>query len=224
MSEYVENPAWIIIGVSLTRYIRDNNYNIDIEFRMQRRTDFTLFTVVAPLMMLELLNICVFLVPSNSGEKGSFSITVFLAYSVYISMLSNTLPHNSVEVSLFIMFIIVLLCLSVVSVFYTIIQSKLENAFGDKECPLNWFRRSASQNKVVSVDTENPVITVIYTWRNFFQQLDTFLFGSFLVTITLVTGIFFSILLRNVTFDDPDLNMEPEATTRSMPVLTTAAA
>ncbi|XP_052782915.1 acetylcholine receptor subunit beta-type unc-29-like [Mya arenaria] len=225
MSEYAENPSWIIVGVSRTRYIRDNNYNIDIEFRMRRRADFTTFTLVAPLMMLAFLNICVFLIPSNSGEKGSFSITIFLAYSVYISMMSETLPHNSVEVSLFVVFIIVLLCLSVVSVFYTIIQAKLASAFGNKECPLNWFRCAADRNKVVPVDPAgNPENTCMYTWEKFFEQLDTFLFGSFLVTITVVTGIFFGILLRNLNFNDPDLNLEPEGTTRSMPFVTTAAA
>ncbi|XP_052819992.1 acetylcholine receptor subunit alpha-like [Mya arenaria] len=225
MSECMENAAWIIVGVSRTRHVRDNNYNIDIEFKMQRRADFTTFTLVAPLLMLAFLNICVFLVPSNSGEKGSFSITIFLAYSVYMSMMSETLPHNSVEISFFIVFIIVLLCLSVVSVFYTIIQAKLASAFGNKECPINCFRRTVDRNKVVPVGPAgNLENTCVYTWGNFFDQLDTFLFGSFLVTITLITGIFFSVLLRNVTFDDPDLNFEPEATTRSMPFRTTVAA
>jgi len=222
MSEYVENPEWVMIGATRTRFIRDNNYNVELEFRLRRRADFTAFTLVAPLLMLAFLNICVFLVPSDCGEKGAFSITVFLAYSVYMSIISETLPHNSVQLSFFVVFIIVLLCMSVVSVFYTIIQAKMCSQIAKKECPITIFRKKQDINRVQPVGDDGPENTTMYTWTDFFQQLDSYVFSVFFVGIGVVTGIFFAVLMKKAATDEPPVDLANEATTRSMPFVTTA--
>jgi len=222
MSEYSENPEWVMLSATRTRYVRDNNYNVELEFRLRRRADFTAFTLVAPLLMLAFLNICVFLVPSDCGEKGTFSITVFLAYSVYLSIISETLPHNSVQLSFFVVFIIVLLCMSVVSVFYTIIQAKMCSQIAKKECPITIFRKKQDINRVQPVGDDGPENTTMYTWTDFFQQLDSYVFGVFFVGIVVVTGIFFAVLMKKAATDEPPVDIANEATTRSMPFVTTA--
>jgi len=223
MSEYTENAEWVMVGSRRTRYIRDNNYNIELEFRLSRRAYFTAFTLVAPLLMLAFLNICVFLVPADCGEKGTFSITVFLAYSVYLSIISETLPHNSVQLSVFVVFIIVLLCMSVVSVFYTIIQAKMCSQIARKECSITIFRKKEDIDRVQPIGDGGPENTSMYTWTDFFQQLDSYVFSVFFVGIGAVTGIFFAVLLQNAATDDLPADIANEATARSMPFVTTTS-
>ena len=110
--------------------------------------------------MLSFLNICVFLVPIGSGEKGSFCITIFLSYGIFVTIVSDTLPHNSLQVSYFVLFLIVLLMLSVLSVFYTIIQAKVVAAFGDQECKLTLcFCRK--KRKIHPDDSQNSSVVTL---------------------------------------------------------------
>ncbi|WAR05843.1 ACH1-like protein [Mya arenaria] len=231
MSEYSENPSWVIVGASRKRYIKDNNWYIDVEFRLQRRANFATFTLITPLMMLAFLNICVFLVPINSGEKGSFSVTIFLSYGIFFTVISDTLPQNSLQISFFILLIVVLLCLSVVSVFYTVIQAKLVSAIGSKQCPITCLRNLQRMNVNKVTPIEHYIETgrhdpedESYTWEDFLEQLDTFLFVSFLIAILLIAAIFFAILMRHVATGDNMFDTDPETTTRTTPLTTLASA
>ncbi|KAL4218058.1 Neuronal acetylcholine receptor subunit [Mactra antiquata] len=157
LDEFTENSAWVISDVETNRYLVYNTWFIDVVFKLQRRANFTTFTLIMPLLMLAFLNICIFLVPIGSGEKGSFAITIFLSYGIFVTIVSDTLPDNSLQVSLFLLFIIVLLFLSVLSVFYTIIQAKLMASIGDKECSIKCFR----PKKKAKDDQKNKVMPFV---------------------------------------------------------------
>ncbi|XP_052820439.1 acetylcholine receptor subunit beta-type lev-1-like [Mya arenaria] len=227
MSEYSENPSWLIVGAFRKRYVKNNNWHIDVEFRLQRRANFATFTLITPLMMLAFLNICVFLVPVNSGEKGSFSVTIFLSYGIFFTVISDTLLQNSLQISFFVLLIVVLLCLSVISVFYTVIQAKLVSAIGSKQCPITCLRKLQRLNVVKVTPIEHYIETgkhdpedESYTWKDFLEQLDTFLFVSFLISILLIIAIFFSILMRHVATGDNTFDTDPVTTTRTTPITT----
>ena len=228
MSEYTENPSWKIVAATRKRYIKNDNWHVDVVFKLQRRANFALFTLVAPLLMMAFLNIGVFLVPINSGEKGAFSITIFLSYGIFFTVISDTLPQNSLQISYFVLFISILLGLSVVSVLYTIIQAKLVATLGQSKCPITCLRKTRTfQNRVTPVDhyietgvteQENDE----YTWEQFFAQLDTFFFVAFLMTIVLISGVFFAILARHITDEDTSFDEDPLTTIRTPPQTTTA--
>lgn len=222
LDEYSENSAWKITQVSKRRYLQYNTYYIDVEFRLQRRANFATFTLIMPLLMLAFLNISIFLVPIGSGEKGSFAITIFLSYGIFVTIVSDTLPDNSLQVSYFLLFIIVLLFMSVLSVFYTIIQAKLVASIGEKECSIQCLRpkRKVKPNKVmpfngnagamelvdVTGNEKNPDDCVVngmddeepYTWTMFLDKLDTIAFFVFFGLILLATAGFFSLMLRRI--------------------------
>jgi len=227
MSEYTENPSWIIVAATRKRYVKDKNWHVDIEFWFQRRANFATLTLVTPLMALAFLNVCVFLVPINSGEKGSFSITIFFSYGIFLTVISDALPQNSLEISLFIVFVVMLLCVSVMSVFYTVLQAKIIAAVGQKQCPITCFRRQIGNNRVEPTDQnlENEPKAGdkgSYTWEDFLGNLDTYLFVSSLFIVTLTTAIFFAILARHIALPDEKFDVDPAPTTTT--VLTTSVA
>ena len=227
MSEYTENPSWIIVAATRKRYVKNNNWHVDVEFRFQRRANFATFTLVTPLMTLAFLNVCVFLVPINSGEKGAFSITIFLSYGIFFTVISDSLPQNSLQVSFFVVFIVMLLCVSVISVFYTVLQAKIMAAVGQKQCPIHCFRRKIGNNRVMP--TDRNLETGLdggdegsYTWEDFLGQLDTYLFVSSLFIVTLITAIFFAILARHIVSPTEKFDVDPAPTTLTTHTTTVA--
>ena len=228
LSEYTENPTWTIVAATRKRYVKNNNWHIDVDFRFLRRANFAMFTLVTPLLALAFLNVCVFLVPINSGEKGAFSITIFLSYGIFFTVISDSLPQNSLQISFFVLFIVILLCVSVVSVFYTVLQAKIVGAVGQKQCPITCFRRNIGNNRVAPIDQnlENGPDgdEGSYTWEDFLGQLDTYLFVSSLFILTLTTGIFFALLVRHMATPDEKFDIDPETTTRSTFTVTAAQA
>ena len=220
MSEYTDNPSWIVVAATRKRYVKNNNWHVDVEFRFQRRANFATFTLVIPLMTLTFLNVCVFLVPIKSGEKGAFSITIFLSYGIFFTVVSDSLPHNSLQVSFFIVFIVMLLCVSVISVFYTVLQAKIIAAVGQKQCPIHCFRRQLGNNRVKPTDQnlENGLDggdEGSYTWEDFLGQLDTYFFVLSLFIFTLITAIFFAILVRHIASPDEKFDVDPASTIRT---------
>jgi len=227
MSEYTENPSWVVVAATRKRYVKNNNWHVDVEFRFQRRANFAMLTLVTPLMALAFLNVCVFLVPINSGEKGSFSITIFLSYGIFLTLISDSLPQNSLQLSFFIVLIVMMLCVSVISVFYTVLQAKIIAAVGHKRCPIHCFRRQIGNNRVKPTEQnlENGLDggdEGTYTWEDFMGQLDSFLFVSSLFIVTLITAIFFAILVRHVASPDEQFDTDPATTIRTTHTTTTA--
>ena len=123
--KFSENSEWKLLEVYAERKLEYGTYIMDINLKLGRRFEFILFTVIAPLIILSVLNLCVFLVPIESEEKGSFSVTIFLSYGVFVSEISSSLPHNSLDLPYLLIYMLLLLIFSVMTVIYAIIQSRI---------------------------------------------------------------------------------------------------
>lgn len=76
--------------------------------------EFYLINMILPVMTIGMLNILVFLLPAESGERVGFSITVLLAIAVFQTIASEKLPAISrPQVSLLCIKLLIDLCLSV---------------------------------------------------------------------------------------------------------------
>ena len=127
-----ENTEWKLVGfyTYISEYVIGTRYNV-IVLELERRTAFILFTVISPLILLSVLNVCVFLIPVDSCEKASTSVTIFLSYGVFVSAIRDELPHNSINVSYLMIYIEALLLFSVLSVIYCFVQSWIYSNYGD---------------------------------------------------------------------------------------------
>ena len=116
---FKENTEWKVVRFRSTRLVFLSYVTIRMNLELERRHEFILFTTICPLVLLSVINVCVFLVPVNSGEKGSISVTIFLSYSVFITTISEELPRNSLNISYILIYILLLLMLSVLAVVYS---------------------------------------------------------------------------------------------------------
>ncbi len=62
---------------------------------MERKSLYSVVNILLPVVLMSLIDLLVFILPPESGEKISLGITVLLAYSVFMLVISETLPRNS---------------------------------------------------------------------------------------------------------------------------------
>jgi hypothetical protein len=67
---------------------------------MRRKPLFAILNIICPVMIMVSLNIFVMVLPAESGEKVGFAVTIMLALSVFLTIVSESIPNNSVSVSL----------------------------------------------------------------------------------------------------------------------------
>jgi hypothetical protein len=94
-----------------------------IKLNLKRMPTFYLINMILPIIIIGVLNILVFLLPAESGERVGYSITVLLAIAVFQTMASDKLPSVSrPEVSLLCIKLLIDLVLSVLVTTLTIVS------------------------------------------------------------------------------------------------------
>ncbi|XP_062615915.1 acetylcholine receptor subunit alpha-like [Saccostrea cucullata] len=91
MHTFTENGQWAISV--LDTMMTDKAMEIKLE--MKRKSSFLIVNLFLPVLFLLSINMVVFLLPVESGERISFSITSFLSFAVFITILTEKVPQTS---------------------------------------------------------------------------------------------------------------------------------
>lgn len=195
-AKFSDNSEWKLVSVrSSTETTYTTNY-ISIHLEIERRALFTTCTMIIPLITLSVINAFTFLVPVESGEKASLAITMFLAYGFFVTITRDVLPHNSMQVSYYVIYMCVLLIISVLTLIYVIIESKVHATIGNDGFKLR-CGRSAKVGPLKSVgnDDEAPDvpddtqsvhdINTYMTWTELLSKIDILMFILCLVFLVI---------------------------------------
>ena len=122
---FEENVEWELLSAT-SRVLVSNEGGISTQsFRntltLKRRSEFIIIHSFVPVILLSILNILDFVLPAESGEKISLSITMFLAFAIFLSMLSDSLPKNSLTLPILSMYLIIINTLSTLYVILTVV-------------------------------------------------------------------------------------------------------
>ncbi|XP_033751925.1 acetylcholine receptor subunit alpha-like [Pecten maximus] len=120
---YSMNSEWDVIGSNTTVWsdaFPIGKYSITIK---RRYLNFVV-SVVIPIIMLALVNPFVFVLPFDSGERASYSMTVLLAFTVYMTVVSDRMPASSFPISYLAYYILSMLTSSVLIVIVNIFQTR----------------------------------------------------------------------------------------------------
>ncbi|OWF54434.1 Acetylcholine receptor subunit alpha [Mizuhopecten yessoensis] len=107
---------------------------------MRRRPLNFIASVVTPIIMLALVNPFVFIIPFNSGERTSYSITVLLAFTVYMTVVSDRMPASSDPICQLSFYLLLMLAISVLIVIINIFQIRTYEKEDSKESIPQWLR------------------------------------------------------------------------------------
>ncbi|XP_063725892.1 acetylcholine receptor subunit beta-like 2 [Symsagittifera roscoffensis] len=105
LSKYLENSEWKLLE---TYSVNDNNMTYpgapmpfsELEYTLvlERRKPFYEQNMILPTVLTSSMSILVFLLPPESGEKISLAITIFLALSLNMLVISDHIPVNSLQI------------------------------------------------------------------------------------------------------------------------------
>lgn len=104
-------------------------------FEISRRPVYLLITVFIPIMLLLFIKPGVFVLPYNSGERTSYSITLLLSFTVYVTMVSDNMPPSSFPVPKLSFFLFFCLMESMLVVFLNVLQLILYAKRDDQPVP-----------------------------------------------------------------------------------------
>ncbi|XP_068160564.1 acetylcholine receptor subunit delta-like isoform X2 [Antennarius striatus] len=122
---FTENGEWEIIHRPAKRNTyrhipMESNKHQDITFYLiiKRKPLFYIVNVIIPCVLISFLASLVYYLPADSGEKMTLSISVLLAQSVFLLLISQRLPETSMSIPLivkYLMFIMVLVTVVVLN-------------------------------------------------------------------------------------------------------------
>ena len=119
---YLDSPIW-----NLTKAKASANALVlyAVNLTVTRKPTFIIIIVIIPIMLLSLMSIMVFLLPPDSGERMSYSITLLLALMVFLTIVSDNLPKTSSPLPILSYFIGLHVLLSALITFATILNLRL---------------------------------------------------------------------------------------------------
>ena len=84
------------------KFYRDRNFSsIVYSVHLKRRSAFYVANVIIPSVAINYLTLFNFVIPANSEEKITYGVTIFLAQTVNMMMVSNMMPHGASSIPLF---------------------------------------------------------------------------------------------------------------------------
>lgn len=181
---------------------------------MKRRPAFAVINIVLPMVFMVVLNLLVFILPVDSGERVSYSITVLLAIAVFLTLVGDNLPKTSTPTALLSYFLLGDLFLSSVICLIVILGLTFHHK-DDSETPVpnrvaravkfccyrkvcrfknkttvEAFNENAG-NKSKIPDDDDDDDEVVVTWKMVSKCFDKFMLTFSFLAITVQTVLFF---------------------------------
>ncbi|XP_061334110.1 5-hydroxytryptamine receptor 3A-like [Pezoporus flaviventris] len=129
-SVFMNQGEWELLYV-LTQFqefsVKSSDSYAEMKFYVviRRRPLFYTVSLLLPSIFLMVMDIVGFYLPPNSGERVSFKITLLLGYSVFLIIVSDTLPATAVGTPLIGIYFVVCMALLVISLTETILIVRL---------------------------------------------------------------------------------------------------
>ena len=125
---YVTSELMMIDELTPFRFIR-------YQFTLQRTCTSCIMNVIIPIIILALLNLLSFFVPTESGEKLAFPMSIFLTLAVFLTIITMSLPESIDGVSYLSTFVTFELAISASTLLCTVITLRLHHEMGDARVP-----------------------------------------------------------------------------------------
>ncbi|KAK3590161.1 hypothetical protein CHS0354_041215 [Potamilus streckersoni] len=139
LDEYDESSIWIVVGSSVDTLQELVDATVVFSMKLKRKPLFILLNITVPIIMLSVLSVCVFILPAESSEKASFSVTVFLALAVFLTIVTSTLPQNSDKVSILSVYMVIMEGFNTLTVMLTLFQLRLNFRDVDADPVPSWL-------------------------------------------------------------------------------------
>uniref|UniRef100_K1R127 Neuronal acetylcholine receptor subunit alpha-3 n=1 Tax=Magallana gigas TaxID=29159 RepID=K1R127_MAGGI len=130
--DYNENGEWVLYSNSVTETSRTEEgetfSTVNFVLTLKRRSGYYLSQIIFPILVISFLTNITFLLPTDSGEKISFILTVLLSLAVLLTLIGDTV------------YLSIVLSLSGIVILVTVLNLRLFLKAKQKEVP-NWLKK-----------------------------------------------------------------------------------
>uniref|UniRef100_A0A3P9A4L0 5-hydroxytryptamine receptor 3A n=1 Tax=Esox lucius TaxID=8010 RepID=A0A3P9A4L0_ESOLU len=159
-SVFMNQGEWELLHV-LSKYKRFSLDNIDSYAEMKfnvvirRRPLFYTVNLLLPSIFLMVMDLVGFYLPPDSGERVSFKITLLLGYSVFLIIVSDTLPATAIGTPLIGVYFVVCMALLVISLTETVLIVRLVHKQDLQSHVPQWLRHLVLERATVLLCIRN---------------------------------------------------------------------
>ena len=211
---YSENAEWALKGTTARATVAGSQLSMaTFDLQFSRKPAFLIINILTPIVFLSLLNSFVFLLPQESGERVSFSITVLLSFTVFLNIIGDNVPKTSSPMPYLCYYVIIVLVSSGLITLLTILCQRLHHNCTQEPVP-RWLQTclflssGISQTKISDLtpgedkknfdhNSFNQTVET-FTWKHVALKLDKFLFFTFF-TVGILLALGFIIAMANTT-------------------------
>ncbi|XP_041357614.1 acetylcholine receptor subunit beta-type acr-2-like [Gigantopelta aegis] len=113
-NEYFTNSSeWELLNVTVeTRGYEVHGAEVNssvFKFHLKRQSTFHIVTVLFPMSLLSFMNTFAFLLPSASGEKVSYLVSIFVSYAMFLNFIYDSMPKSGTITRMAIYLVLILL-------------------------------------------------------------------------------------------------------------------
>ncbi|RNA37099.1 Cation transporter family [Brachionus plicatilis] len=172
LSNYVPNGEWDLVRTYCVRRVvyypccREPFPDVTFTLIIRRKVLYFTVNVILPCLMLSALTVLVFVIPSDSGDKVTLGITVFLAFSVIMLAVAENLPETSEYVPLISIYLTVIMFTASLSVICTVFVLNLHHRRSAKRRVPNWLRRIFIGPDDISFGAKANELKVLFNMAN----------------------------------------------------------
>jgi hypothetical protein len=218
---YDVNPLWEILETSVNYSKRAGVDVLIYELKLKRKPQHALLTLFLPVLLLTILGLFVFAIP-NGGDRSGYAVTVFLAFSVYLTIVDSVMSPNSEKISLFSIYLVVQTAQSTIITILSVLLTKAELMDKDTTVPRclvflvkiskvcckiklksdNVYTIESTETETISdnksdnkKETKNVKETSPCTWDMVVDAVDKIALIFFIVTFIGTTVCFFCVII-----------------------------
>ena len=196
---------------------------VSFRLNLKRKPIFFFVNIILPIVIVGFISNTVFIIPASTGEKTGFSVTIFLSFAVYLTIVSDQLPKNSDKIALVNIYIVVEVFLSVITLIITAVQVRIasrrnaESVKGIYMILINItkFKKGCQRsNKVIEIRTQPEELTQeshshngkdlvetedgsLYSWTDVSNSMDLIFLLMFVIFNMITTTVILSVLIYN---------------------------
>ncbi|MEW8545917.1 MAG: hypothetical protein AB2693_20540 [Candidatus Thiodiazotropha sp.] len=211
-SFYSENSEWALTGTSAGAAVAGDQLSmVGFDIQFSRKSTFLVVNILIPIVFLSILNSVVFLLPQESGERVSFSVTVLLSFTVFLSVIGDNIPKTSSPMPLLCHYVVAVLIYSGIITFTAILCQRLYHTRGMEPVPI-WLltclcmqsptcvnkveNLPENEEKVLPKNEDTVTSHEAVSWKYVILKLDKILFVFFFIlAIALSLGFILTMAL-----------------------------
>ncbi|XP_069101744.1 acetylcholine receptor subunit beta-like [Argopecten irradians] len=201
MTIFSENPTWKLTETKLTAVNDLNFQRFEMTISFKRRDTFFIINLILPMIFMCFINMFVFCIPVETGDRLGYATTLLLTIAVFLSIVTAALPQSSTpSIALLCYLLIIHILLSTMIMFCVIFGLKM--FFKPENAPVpGWMKKltrlvhklTCKKNKSqcinkVAVETKDGEVDSIDSeedddikWIDVSNAFDYVCFGGFMM-------------------------------------------